>query len=258
MSDPLFIIEFFTVCILGLILGSFSTALIWRVPRKMNWGMVRSKCTMCNRSLTMRDLVPLFSWLAYRGACRKCSQKISVIYPLIEMLCACLCVGVYIVYGFTVEAFIFISSVPFLLALFVIDLRQMILPNQLVFILLLIGIARLIFLSFQNVFHGAGDLFFEYGVGALIYACLPCMMSIILTRILKRESLGMGDVKFFFVTGIWLGLSMLPEFFMLSGGLAVLMALFWRIVFKKQVFPFGPALILSFYGLMIFQGSFLM
>tara|TARA_R110002095_G_scaffold147975_3_gene128070 strand:+ start:6444 stop:7226 length:783 start_codon:yes stop_codon:yes gene_type:complete len=249
--------EIFVTFFLGLIMGSFSTALIYRVPRKLSWTVERSSCTNCKQNLRAYDLVPLFSWLSTMGRCRYCKASVSYSYPLIELVCVAMAFAIYCVFGFSIEALFALAAVPFLMALFVIDLRHMILPNQLVFILLVIGLARLFYFSISGVFTKAPDMFVTYFGGAILYAAIPWLMGIILTKILKKDSLGFGDIKFFFVSGMWLGLSVLPFFLMSSGILAILFALLWRALFKKEVFPFGPALIISFFGLLLFQGSFL-
>lgn len=71
--------------ILGLCIGSFVTALTYRIPRKLNWTTDRSRCTSCNHVLGVPDLVPVLSWLCLRGKCRHCSASIPARYPLIEL-----------------------------------------------------------------------------------------------------------------------------------------------------------------------------
>jgi prepilin signal peptidase PulO-like enzyme (type II secretory pathway) len=70
---------------LGLIFGSFLTAVTYRVPRGLDWVSARSKCTACGHALGVLDLIPVFSWLFLRGKCRHCGVKISARYPLIEL-----------------------------------------------------------------------------------------------------------------------------------------------------------------------------
>ena len=250
----LFWIELITVSCLGLILGSFSTALAYRVPREMPWGKVRSACPACKTVLGARDLVPFFSWALSGGKCSHCHEKVHWRYPLTEIISAVLCVIVYFVFGLTAESLLIMTAVPFLLALFVVDLEHMILPNQLVLILFMLGVARLAFLLFVDGFHTWDELAITYGVGAILYMGLPLIIGIVMSKILKKDSLGMGDVKFFFVAGIWLGLYNFSYYLILSGSLAIVFALVWRLIVKKQAFPFGPALITTFYGILVFQG----
>lgn len=70
---------------LGICLGSFTTALVYRIPRKLNWTTDRSRCTSCHHALGVLDLVPIFSWVFLRGKCRHCGARVSIRYPLIEL-----------------------------------------------------------------------------------------------------------------------------------------------------------------------------
>jgi len=253
----LLFLDIVTVTLLGLILGSFSTALIYRIPKHLSWTVERSICTACNNTLGVIDLIPVFSWLLSGGKCRHCKVSVSYTYPLIEVVSAVLCLCVYAVFGLTAEAFIIFAALPFLLALFVIDLKHMILPNQLVLIVLIIGVIRLFHIYLNGNSLKAEDIFFTYITGALFYALIPWLSGLIMTKVLKKESLGFGDVKFFFVAGVWLGFDYLPFFLILSGSGAIIFAILWKYFRKKEVFPFGPALIISFFGLLLLQGSFL-
>ena len=252
----MFFIESITVVFLGLVLGSFATALIYRVPKKLPWGAERSACPKCNTNLGVLDLIPVVSWCLSGGKCRHCSDKISRRYPLTEAVSGVLCFLVYLVYGLNIGSLFLMASVPFLIALCVIDLKHMILPNQLVFILMGIGAARLGYLFYSGENIQATELLTVYIAGAFVYAFISWFLGFVLTKILKRNSLGFGDVKFFMVAGLWLGLYALPYFMILSGTLAIAFALGWRVVFKQDIFPFGPSLIASFYSLLLLQGYF--
>lgn len=247
--------EIISVFFLGLLLGSFSTALIYRIPRKINWGVVRSECTSCHKKLSCFQLIPILSWVLSKGQCSQCGAVVSCKYPLIEFLCAMCCVMAYVSMGLTFEFVFALLLLPFLLSLFFIDLEHMILPNQLVFIAFIIGIFRFLYFFLFDFSTDMQALLISYVGGAFVYAGVAFFIGFITTKILKKNALGMGDVKFFFVCGGWLGLSYLSSFMILSGGLGVLTSLIWRFATGKQAFPFGPALILSFYILLLYQGS---
>ena len=70
----------------GIIIGSFLNVCIYRLPKKENIVTTRSHCMSCGYQLKWYDLIPLFSWLALGGRCRKCRAKISIQYPVIEAL----------------------------------------------------------------------------------------------------------------------------------------------------------------------------
>ena len=79
------IIVFIFVFVFGIVLGSFVNALEYRINEKMTMSG-RSICPECKHQLVWRDLVPILSWLFLRGKCRYCGKKISVQYPVVELL----------------------------------------------------------------------------------------------------------------------------------------------------------------------------
>ncbi len=264
--------EIVWVCLVGLVLGSFATVLVWRVPRGLSWvcssdktasdktaegkSGVRSECPHCHTLLSFPDLVPFFSWLFLRGRCRHCHVVISIRYPVIELLTVAGCLGVYMSWGFTAEAFIIMALIPFLAALLVIDVEHLILPDQLV---ILSGVPLLILVVYQYIALDSSfsfeTLFWSKGGGGLIFAFVAWCTGFLMHFFLKKEALGFGDVKFFALAGLWLGLSWLPAFLIGAGVLGLFWGVGWRIIFKKQEFPFGPALILSLYAGIILQGQ---
>lgn len=70
----------------GLLVGSFSNVLIWRLPRGENIAFPPSHCPHCDHRLGPQDLVPLFSWLSLGGKCRYCRAPIKTRYPIVEAL----------------------------------------------------------------------------------------------------------------------------------------------------------------------------
>jgi leader peptidase (prepilin peptidase)/N-methyltransferase len=72
--------------LIGLILGSLVTALSWRLPRGEPIALDRSRCPSCRHVLGPRDLVPVLSWLLAGGRCRYCAARLSLRYPLIEVV----------------------------------------------------------------------------------------------------------------------------------------------------------------------------
>ncbi|ADV66444.1 Prepilin peptidase [Deinococcus maricopensis DSM 21211] len=87
--------------VLGLLVGSFSNVLIYRLPRRENIAFPPSHCTNCNHQLGALDLVPVFSWLALRGKCRYCGAPIRVRYPLVELATGALYALMAVVFPFS-------------------------------------------------------------------------------------------------------------------------------------------------------------
>ncbi|PJB71337.1 MAG: prepilin peptidase [Alphaproteobacteria bacterium CG_4_9_14_3_um_filter_47_13] len=256
------------ICFLGLVLGSFATALFWRLPRHIPWASVfqnteekdrraltRSFCPACHETLRYYDLVPVFSWLFLKGKCRYCRRKTGIHYPLIELATLFACLGVYFSWGFTVPAFIIMAALPFLIALFVIDLEHMILSNQAVF---MAAVFAIIFILYQWVVCDS-DCNLAQTVslklaGGVVFPALVWLIGRVTEFFFKKEMLGLGDIKFFAVAGLWLGLSYLPFYLICSGALGLLMGSVYRFLYKKEQFPFGPALIATLYIGIVLQG----
>lgn len=94
--------------IYGMCLGSFTTCVIYRIPRGLSiWrqskqgGEYRSFCPSCGHVLKAVDLVPLVSWIVQGGRCRYCRAPIGWVYPLVEFLVLGLVLGLFWVFGFS-------------------------------------------------------------------------------------------------------------------------------------------------------------
>lgn len=245
----MFFAEIFLVVLIGLVGGSFSSALIHRIPLKLNWVSERSACPECNHLLGVFDLFPVLSWVFSGGKCRYCHVLVPARYPLLECFSALACLGVYAAFGFSIESLICMASVPFLISLLIIDLGYFILPNQLVLAVFILGMVRLGGAAFMGI------SILPYIYGAFFFAVLSWLIGFVMEKTLKKEALGFGDVKFFCVAGLWLGIEVLPYFLMGSGVLGVVFALIWKKIKKTALFPFGPALIASFYILLLYNGA---
>ncbi len=245
---------------LGLVLGSFATALAYRVPRDISiLKKARSACTSCGRNLTALDLVPLFSWLALRGRCRGCGAKIGWQYPLIELATLSLCLAFYFRFGFQPpQIFFFFALAPLVAAIVAIDIEYKIIPDSLNLAMLGAGIGMLAGNALQSP-DAVGFIVAKGGEGlaaAILYVAvsLGLRQAIMIWR--KKDALGWGDVKFFAVAGFWLGLN--PDsaaYLMLVAGLiGIFLAIVWQKIRKEAEFPFGPAILLAFIAMLLWQG----
>src|SRR5688500_13415530 len=82
----------------GLVIGSFMTVVVARVPAGESVIRPRSRCPSCGVEIRSRDNVPLVGWLLLRGRCRNCGERISALYPVVELVTAALFVGAFAVY----------------------------------------------------------------------------------------------------------------------------------------------------------------
>ncbi len=256
--------EVFWLCLtvfLGLCLGSFATALAWRVPRGISIvAKKRSACPTCNHDLGVRDLVPLFSWLLQKGRCRYCQAVIGLRYPLIELATLALCLAFYKVYGFTAIGLCLFMLAAILVAIIDIDLHHKIIPDGLNLSIFLLGLLALLIAGCVS-FNPPAFLLEKGGEGlgaVLVYGGGAFLLRQVFLWVMQREALGLGDVKFFAASGIWLGFSAnnLAWFLILSGGFGVVLALVWRKMTGQREFPFGPALILAFIAVLLGHGIY--
>ncbi|MCB9982096.1 MAG: prepilin peptidase [Rhodospirillales bacterium] len=251
-------VEFLLFAVLGLVLGSFSSALIHRIPEGQSVfaARARSACPHCDHTLGPLDLIPLFSWLLARGHCRYCDANIPLLYPVLELTAAIMAIAILMFYPAEslLQSLIALATLPFLLALLIIDIRHKILPNILVAIVFGLGLVNTGYALYLHP-EGFEDIALAHLGGALVYAALAWGLAMIMAKILKKQALGMGDVKFFAVAGVWLGLGSLGAFCILSGFLGILFGAAWQKLKGEVLFPFGPALIVSFFILLLMNGS---
>ncbi len=245
--------------ILGLIFGSFATALSYRLPRDISIvSKARSSCPSCNHDLSFIDLVPVFSWLFLRGRCRFCKAPIGWRYPLIELATLALCLLFYWRFGPSPFTLFLLPLAPVITSIIDIDLHYKIIPDGLNLSILGLGFAAL----FAAMFLGGlrPDDALALGLQAAGGASLYGFGSVVLRQgvmlALKKEPLGWGDVKFFAVAGFWLGLNpdSLAYFMFVSGVSGILLALIWRKVKQEREFPFGPGIIAAFVVMLLWQG----
>lgn len=92
-----FDINLYIVLMFGLLIGSFLNVILYRLPRGLNFTTERSVCTNCGNQIKAYDLIPVLSYCFLGGKCRYCKEKISIQYPLVEIMTAILFSGTYIV-----------------------------------------------------------------------------------------------------------------------------------------------------------------
>ncbi len=185
----------------GLLIGSFLNVVAWRLPRGESLIKPRSKCPGCATQLKAYDNIPVFSWLALRGRCRGCGEKISARYPVVEAVTAALYVLVVALkWGDVLQMTLGLVLVTFLVPIAVIDLDLKIIPNKLTApaALLALALGAVLEPSYLPEQLAAG-------AGALIFFLLPTLI--------HQKGMGMGDVKLVAVLGLYLGRAVAPAIF---------------------------------------------
>lgn len=189
MYLPLFLLVF----LLGLCVGSFCNVLIYRIPRGEEFIRTPSHCMTCGHRLKWHELIPVFSWLIQRGKCRRCGAKLSVQYPVVELLNGMLWLLAAVLFRddpLTVGLYCVLASM--LLVLSVIDWREFIIPNGINLVIFLLGVIRLV-----------TDL--ENWPLHLIGMVSVSVVFLLLHLLTGGKGMGMGDVKLVAAAGLLLG-----------------------------------------------------
>jgi len=259
--------------ILGLIVGSFLTVCIYRIPfgsleeelagdntdiqqppaeSKPTITLVepkRSFCPSCNNRLLWWHNIPLVSWLLLRGQCAYCKKSIPVRYPLVELLTALLSLWSFSMFGITPTGFLIFAFCCALLVITFIDYDFYIIPNVISLPGTALGLAIGLFNQYFHLFNFpvASSLTISL-FGILAGAGFLFLVSEVYFRLRKLEGLGMGDVKLLAMTGAFFGPGCaLYTIFVgsLIGSVSgVLMVLFLRRKMSQHL-PFGPYLALG-------------
>lgn len=108
----------------GLIIGSFLNVCIYRIPRHENIAIERSHCTKCGATIKWYDLIPVFSYLFLLGKCRNCKEKISIMYPTIELANGLAYVGLYAYFDLSITTAVLAALVSTLIVLIMIRIQN--------------------------------------------------------------------------------------------------------------------------------------
>lgn len=251
----------FYLGLLGACLGSFVSALTWRLRNKRDWIGGRSQCPRCSHRLNALDLVPVFSWLVLRGRCRYCKQPISAIYPSLELILAANFAASYYFWPdnlagssakFALASWLVVSVG--LLALAVYDFRWRLLPNKILYptVVAAIGLKLVGILAFESDKLHQFEL---WGLSVLVASGLFW----VLHTVSRGRWIGYGDVRLGLITGTVLATpsrSVLMIFTAsLIGSLAILPKLASGSRRLNSQIAFGPFLIIATALVVVFGDS---
>ena len=240
----------FTAFIIGLFFGSFLNVLADRIPRgeKLTG---RSHCENCHKVLSWKDLIPIISFVYLRGKCRYCGSKLSLQYPIVELLTGAMFALTYLwlnnpisnvqfqmsnsifYFLFTIYYLFMVSS---LIVIFFADLKHGIIPDKIVIPAIVVSFAYLLIIHQSSIINHLLSALLSFGFFLIIY---------ILT---KGRAMGFGDVKFAFFIGLFLGFpAVLFAFYIafLTGGIVGIILILWKKKALKSAIPFGPFLVIG-------------
>ena len=219
--------------LIGLVIGSFLNACIYRFPRQIKISKGHSICPRCNHQLSWLDLFPLFSYLFLGGRCRYCKVKISPRYPLIEALTALIYVVLTVKFGLGLATLgYFIMTAALIIAAFV-DLEFMEIPDQATIALLAAGLILL---------ATPGDAWLSKVIGLFVVSVPLLLIAMI------GNAMGGGDVKLMAGVGFCIGWQMVIVAFFIgvvAGGIFAIIKMLYNKADFKTMMPFGPFLVVG-------------
>jgi len=207
----------------GLVFGSFANVCIWRIPREEEVVLKPSHCPDCGAAIKWHQNIPVISYLVLRGRCHLCQKKISVQYPMVELLGGLLFAAAYLKFGLDWRLAGYLPFLWTLLVISAIDFRHYIIPDLLslpgIGLGLAFGLAGTFIPSLNLSVFGNNDPFAIWSwidslLGILTGGGLIWLSAWGGEKIFKQEAMGGGDVKLAAFIGAFVGWQ------------AVLMALF--------------------------------
>lgn len=221
------------IFLFGIVIGSFLNVCIFRIPKKEDIVKTSSHCMSCGCHLKWYDMIPVFSFLALRGKCRKCGAKLSVQYPLIEAANGILYVCIVWTGGLDIESLLYCLLASALLVLSVIDFRTYEIPFGINLFILALGLVRVV-TDFSNILlYLAGLLAVSIVLAVLYYAT-------------GGKAIGGGDVKLMAACGLLLGWKLIILAFLLGCVLgAFIHVIRMKVSGEGRVLAMGPYLSLG-------------
>ena len=256
--------SFFYLCVilLSLMVGSFLNVVVYRLPKmlerewysecreflgdevknipvkdlpEMTLSKPDSTCPKCGHKIRFYENVPVLSWLFLKGKCSQCKNAISMRYPLVEMTTSLLSVVIAVIYGPTLSTLLLIILTWGLIALTLIDVDHMLLPDQIVMPLLWFGLL----ININGTFVPLSDAVIGAAVGYMSLFSVFWLFKLVT----GKEGMGFGDFKLFALFGAWIGWQLLPLLILMASLVGAIVGIS-LMVFKNhqrdQAIPFGP------------------
>ena len=233
-------LNYILIFILGLIVGSFCNVCIYRIPKNESIIYPASHCPKCRTTIKPVDNIPLLSYILLKGRCRNCGSKISIQYPVVELLTGIIYLIIYLIYGLSIQSLIYIILSSALIIIAFIDLNEQIVPD----VISLPGIGVGLILSFFVPYLS----FINSALGVVVGGGIILIIALVGSMIFKKEAMGGGDVKLAAMMGAFLGwryiiISLFLGFFL--GALVGIFLVLSKIKSKEDMVPFGPFIALG-------------
>lgn len=233
--------ELIVIILISLAFGSFANNVISYYISLGKFDLLYSTCFWCKKRLKWHELIPLASFFLQKGKCTECKSRISIRYPIVEILTAVLAVITHLINGVSIHSVMTFLILYILLIISVIDFYKLIIPNQLTLILLLFTTTLLLLNSNQII---------ERIVYSIILAIILFSFTYLYEKFKGKIILGFGDIKLIFVLSLLLNFidSMLALWISSVVGLAVVVLTNLKNIsnLKTIKVPFGLYLSIGF------------
>ena len=224
-------IEYIVVFLIGLVFGSFLNVLVHRIPLAISLlKPIGSECPHCQHQIKWYENIPVLSFLLLRGKCSSCSQKISILYPAIELTTAFVTLALYMSFWLNRELIGLIALFYTLIVLSFIDLKYRAVPDYLLIIAIIIAVA---IGNIVNILIFTGAFF-------LLEITITFYIQNIKAKITKnkeletQKALGEGDIPIVGIMGGLLGIQLGVSAIFLAALLALVPAIY-NLFSKEQI-----------------------
>ncbi|MDE6665414.1 MAG: prepilin peptidase [Ruminococcus sp.] len=239
--SPLFVISFYTVIfLLGISVGSFLNVVILRLPRNESLIKRSSHCMTCGAKIRARDLIPVFSWLALKGKCHSCGEKISPRYPVVESLNGLLFVLTFFVHDINAESIITCVLMSLLVVVGFMDWDTMEIDETILSLISILVIPSLIFTNQASVEQRI--------IGSLIISVPFFIIGEVSRSFIKKKygedfrAIELGDTLLMIAAGAYLGTKAVIVSALLGIVIAAVAGIINKIISGESKFAFGPFL----------------
>ncbi len=247
----------FFVFLFGATTGSFLNVCIFRMPERESIIRPPSRCASCGTRLGFIDLIPVLSALIFRFRCRHCGRSFSWQYPFVEALTGLYFVLALVIFGPTLRALATIIVGCCLIVIFFIDLRHLIIPDELPMIILVAAFVldgqHLVDVGWKQGAIAFGEHIGDRAywlylprslLGMVLGGSLFLFIAWAATRLWRKEAMGGGDIKLAAALGALLGPGyVFLVYFILSVCLGAVVGIGLRLAGLRRArehIPFGP------------------
>lgn len=239
----------------GTIVGSFLNALLFRFNTGRSVARGRSRCMHCGHVLKSFDLVPILSYAFLRGRCRYCGTRISIQYPLVELIGATLSLLVFLNHPQPLAYMFWLTVWMTLLFIVVYDLRHTVIPWSASGLLAALAILSLV-ISF-----GTNPIFiFTPNTWSLLAGPLLALPLVFLSAFSKGRWMGWGDgpleLSLGWLLGLSLGATALMLAFWIGAAVGILLMALKKGLTMKSELPFAPFLVVGAFIAYFFHVDF--